>query len=81
MFAIYDNHGDAGYALTFKADLADRAALLRDKRFFEPWYWGARGWLALDLVAAEPDWAEVAELVETSYRQVALKRQLRALEA
>ena len=70
-----------GYALTFKADPADRLALLEDKRFFEPWYWGARGWLALDLAAAEPDWVEVAELVETSYRQVALKRQLRALEA
>jgi predicted DNA-binding protein (MmcQ/YjbR family) len=81
MFAIYDHHSDTAYALTFKADPADRLALLEDKRFFEPWYWGARGWLALDLVATEPDWVEVAELVETSYRQVALKRQLRALEA
>ena len=81
MFAIYDHHSDDGYALTFKADPADRAALLEDKRFFEPWYWGARGWLALNLETAEPDWTEVAELVETSYRQVALKRQLKALEA
>ena len=81
MFAIYDNHGEAGYALTFKADPAERTALMEDKRFFEPWYWGARGWLALDLVSTQPDWAEVAELVETAYRQVALKRQLRALEA
>ena len=40
MFAIYDHHSDDGYALTFKADPADRAALLEDKRFFEPWYWG-----------------------------------------
>ena len=48
MFAIYDHHSDDGYALTFKADPADRAALLEDKRFFEPWYWGARGWLALE---------------------------------
>jgi predicted DNA-binding protein (MmcQ/YjbR family) len=80
MFAIYDYQSDAGYALTFKADPADRAALLEDKRFFEPWYWGARGWLALDL-GTGPDWVEVAELVESSFRQVALKRQLRALEA
>ena len=81
MFAICDHHSEAGYALTFKADPAERSALIKDERFFEPWYWGTRGWLALDLVKAEPDWAEVAELVETSYRQVALKRQLRALEA
>jgi predicted DNA-binding protein (MmcQ/YjbR family) len=81
MFAIYNRDGDVGYALTVKADPADRPALLEDKRFFEPWYWGARGWVALDLVGAEPDWGEVGELVETSYRQVALKRQLRALEA
>ena len=81
MFAIYDNHGEAGYALTFKADPAEWAALREDKRFFQPWYWGARGWLALDLVSTEPDWAEVAELVETSYRQVALTRQRKALEA
>ena len=81
MFAIYDNHGETGYALTVKADPAERAALMEDKRFFQPWYWGARGWLALDLVSTEPDWAEVAELVETSYRQVALTRQRKALEA
>jgi len=72
---------EAGYALTFKADPAERTALMEDKRFFEPWYWGARGWLALNLETAEPDWTEVAELVQTSYRQVALKRQLKALEA
>jgi predicted DNA-binding protein (MmcQ/YjbR family) len=80
MFAIYDRHSDRGYALTFKADPAERAGLVRDPRFFEPWYWGARGWLALDLAGTSPDWVEVGELVETSYRQVALKRQLKALE-
>ena len=33
--------------------------------------------LALELT--EPDWTEIAELVETSYRQVALKRQVKEL--
>jgi predicted protein tyrosine phosphatase len=36
--------------------------------------------VALDLTAAEVDWAEVVELAETSYRQVALKRMLAALD-
>ena len=39
------------------------------------------GWLALDFAARKPvDWAEVAELIDSSYRQVALKRMLKALE-
>jgi predicted DNA-binding protein (MmcQ/YjbR family) len=80
MFAIYDHHSDLGYALTFKAEPAERQALVQDERFFEPWYWGARGWLALNLERRDPDWTEVAELVTGSYRQVALKRQLKALE-
>jgi hypothetical protein len=29
----------------------------------------------------DPDWVELAELVQTSYRQIALKRQLAALDA
>jgi predicted DNA-binding protein (MmcQ/YjbR family) len=80
MFAIYNRDSDRGYAVTVKADPAERAPLLQDGRFFEPWYWGTRGWVALSLQHAEPDWAEVAELVETSYRQVALKRQLAAID-
>jgi hypothetical protein len=45
-----------------------------------PPYFGAAGWVALDFTAAEVDWGEVAELIESSYRQVALKRMLRALD-
>ncbi|HKA92502.1 MAG TPA: MmcQ/YjbR family DNA-binding protein, partial [Acidimicrobiia bacterium] len=42
---------------------------------------GPGGWLALDFAARKRvDWTEVAELVESSYRQVALKRMLKALE-
>jgi hypothetical protein len=41
---------------------------------------GPLGWLALDLTAAPVDWREVTELVETSYRQVALNRMLVALD-
>ena len=37
-------------------------------------------WVALHLSAASVDWQEVAELLETSYRQVALKRMLATLD-
>jgi hypothetical protein len=51
-----------------------------DPRFYVPPYFGPGGWLALDFSVAPVDWAEVAELMETSYRQVALKRMVKALD-
>jgi hypothetical protein len=53
----------------------------RPERYFRPPYVGHRGWVGvrIDRVAgAEPDWAEVAEVVTDAYRQVAPAR-LRAL--
>jgi hypothetical protein len=46
-----------------------------------PPYFGAGGWLALDLAAPGVDWAEVDELLDSSYRQVALVRMLKVLDA
>jgi hypothetical protein len=51
-----------------------RPAVLRPAVFWPS------GWLATDFDSPDTDWAEIAELIETSYRQVALKRQLAALE-
>ena len=53
----------------------------RPPRFYVPAYFGPGGWLSFDFTAAEVDWGEVAELMESSYRQVALKRMLKALES
>nr|BFF10168.1 hypothetical protein GCM10025699_14710 [Microbacterium flavescens] len=41
----------------------------------------AYGWLALRITPDSGDWTLLAELLDTSYRQVALQRQLRALDA
>ena len=73
MFAILGGEG-----LIFKAEPAERDALLADRRYSVPAYYGPSGWLALPL-DAKTDWTEIAELVETSYRQVALKRQVKEL--
>jgi hypothetical protein len=80
LFAVFTVDDQPAYSVIFKPELAERPALVEDRRFYVPPYFGAGGWLALDFTAAAVDWDEVAELVESSYRQVALKRMLKALD-
>ena len=80
LFAIFEIDDQHPYAVVFKPEPPERPALLGDGRFYRPPYWGASGWVGLDFTAAPVDWQEVAELMESSYRQVALKRMLRALD-
>jgi predicted DNA-binding protein (MmcQ/YjbR family) len=81
IFALFTGDEAHPYALTLKPDADEQVALVQDPRFYAPPYWGPFGWLSLDLTAAPVDWTEVAELVETSYRQIALKRMLAVLDA
>lgn len=80
LFAVFSGDDEHQYGMIFKPESAERPALVQDSRFWVPPYFGPSGWLALDFTAAPVDWTEVAELVESSYRQVALKRMLRALD-
>ena len=73
-------HDDTG-AVEFLPDPAEREALLQRADVFLPAYEGAYGWLAIRLEAASGDWDLLEELLDTSYRRVALVRQLRALDA
>lgn len=81
MFAIFTGSLEDRLSLLFKPEPDERPALVDDPRFYVPPYLGPGGWLGLDLAHAPIDWDEVAELVEGSYRQVALKRMLRALDS
>ncbi|MDQ1575998.1 MAG: hypothetical protein QOH55_1148 [Microbacteriaceae bacterium] len=81
IFAVAGSSMDRPYSVVFKPDPEERRALIEDPRFFIPPYFGAAGWLGIDVDGDDTDWAELAELLETSYRQVALKRQLAALDA
>jgi predicted DNA-binding protein (MmcQ/YjbR family) len=81
MFAIFEGNDDHPYAVVFKPEADERPALLGDARFYVPAYHGPFGWLGLDLTSTKVDWGEVAELVESSFRQVALKRMLKVLDA
>lgn len=67
--------------IVFKPDPVDEPALRQHPRIFEtPYFGGAERWLAIDFDQPDTDWTELAELIDASYRQVALVRQLRALE-
>ena len=81
IFALFSGSETRPFGVIFKPDDDERPALLEDPRFYSPPYYGPSGWLTLDFEAAPVDWQEVAELVETSYRHIALKRQLKALDA
>jgi len=79
MFAVFGGTDEHPYAIVFKAEPDERPALLQDKRFYCPPYYGPSSWLAIDLTVDSPDWEEITEMMTASYRQVALKRQLKAL--
>jgi len=71
---------DQPFSIVFKPDPDEARALAGDNRFWSPPYWGASGWLAILVDTLKTDWKELQELIDTSYRQVALKRQLAQLD-
>jgi len=77
-----DHHGDGKIALTCPAAPGAQAMLVEANPdvFYRPPYVGPAGWIGLRLDTGEVDWEEVSELIEESYRLVAPKRALRALE-
>lgn len=80
IFAVFSGVEGRPWGVIFKPAPDEREALVADRRFYLPPYYGPGGWLALDLDAAEVDWTEVSELAESSYRQIALKRMIKALD-
>lgn len=80
--AVLKGDHDSGrydQALVFMPASDELAALQQDDRFFTPAYWGPYGWIGLDL-SSKPDWDEVAELVEDSYRLTAPKKLIKELD-
>jgi predicted DNA-binding protein (MmcQ/YjbR family) len=58
----------------------ERDALRDDERCYVPAYLGPAGWLGVDL-DEDTDWAEMAELLDASYRQTAGVRRIAKLDA
>lgn len=68
------------YSIVFKTDPEEHPALEQDARFFHAPYYDGTKWLAIDFDQPGTDWQFLAELIETSYRQVAVTRQVKLLE-
>jgi hypothetical protein len=81
IFVTLGSSMERPHSIVFKPEPEERRAFLEDDRFFVPPYFGPSGWMATDVAIDGTDWALVAELIDTSYRQVALKRQIALLDA
>lgn len=81
--SVKGDHSDPllARALLFLPSPEDAPALEHDERVHVPAYVGTRGWRALPLDGPDVDWVEVAELVESSYRQLAGARRVARLDA
>jgi predicted DNA-binding protein (MmcQ/YjbR family) len=79
MFAAFG--GEAGdKSLGLKVGFERQDELLRDERFFPTPYAAHQGWVSLR-IDGDTDWDEVSALAREAYRQVALQRMLKALDA
>ena len=63
-------------SVVMHVDDDERPARLQDTRFFVPAYIGGKGWLGMDVDDPDTDWAEVAELLDASWRHSAPARLL-----
>jgi predicted DNA-binding protein (MmcQ/YjbR family) len=79
MFAACGEEAGA-LALGLKVGHARQEELLRDGRFYPTPYAARQGWVSLRL-GDGTDWGEIGGLVREAYRQVALRRMLKALDA
>lgn len=88
VFAVYGgvvkgDHDADTYAqsVLIKPDPDERLALLEEERGFAPAYYGPSGWVGVNFRTAEPDWSEIADLLDMSYRNTAPKRLVALLDA
>jgi predicted DNA-binding protein (MmcQ/YjbR family) len=79
MFAAFGGEGGE-MSIGLKVGHERQEELLADDRFFLTPYAAYQGWVSLR-IDGQTDWDEVAGLVREAYRQVALKRMLKALDA
>ncbi len=78
---LVDHHGDGRLALCVKAPPGEREALVAadPTRYFTPAY--VTGWVGVLLHGVEPDWQEIAALLEQAWRMRASKRAIAGHDA
>lgn len=77
-FAVLDRYHDR-WAIAFRATLEEQARLVRRPDIVPAPYAAKQGWVCLD-GEEKLDWKEVDQWLRGSYRLVALKRMLAALD-
>jgi predicted DNA-binding protein (MmcQ/YjbR family) len=80
IFVMVSASMDRPFTIVFKPEADERPAYLADDGFYSPPYWGPGGWLATAIDGPDADWTRLSKIIDTSYRQVALVRQIRALD-
>lgn len=86
IFAMFSHasdqtHSGGRHGVWLKAAPGNQELMVRDRpdRFFVPPYVGPSGWIGVRL-DQDPDWTEVALLVEESWRLIAPKKVLKTFE-
>lgn len=76
-----DHHGDGRLAIWAPAPPGVQEAVVEQEpeRFFRPAYVGHLGWIGYRL-DRDPDWEEVAAIVDDAYRKVAPRSLVRQLD-
>jgi len=84
VFAYFLNshHGDGIVSVCCRSEPGENIDRVHSfpQRYYLPAYIGARGWFGLRLDVGPIDWREVRNVLELSYRRVAPRTLLRALE-
>jgi predicted DNA-binding protein (MmcQ/YjbR family) len=80
MFAAFGQERDGRLTIGLNVGYDRQEELLNDNRFYPTPYAARLGWVSL-WVDSNTDWDEVSGLIREAYRQVALKRMLKALDA
>jgi predicted DNA-binding protein (MmcQ/YjbR family) len=81
MFAAFGEgvERQQGLSLGVKVGFDRQEELLKDQRFYPSHYAAHQGWVSL-MIDDKTEWNEVRSLLVEAYRQVALKRMLKALD-
>jgi len=80
---FHDNHHGNGRVDIWcpaPAGVQEQMVEAEPERFFRPPYVGGRGWLGVNL-DVDPDWEELAGIVEEAFRHVAPKSVVKLLDA
>lgn len=75
------HHGDERVSLWVPAPpgVQEELVALEPERFYRPPYVGPSGWIGI-VLTVEPDWDEVASIIEDAYRHVAQKTLVKLLD-